>query len=325
MTGKGIPMPPIELRRMVTPIDADFDHPSEEPVYTDIPVEAYDAVFDFGCGCGRMARKLMLQKPRPRRYVGIDVHKGMIDWCSENLTPVDPGFQFIHHDVWSPSYGRENSYRLAAPFPVKDGEFSLFLANSVFTHLYRPQTEYYLSEIARILSPRGIAITSWFFFDSDTYPSLDGGPHALYISETDPTAAVIYDRKWFVDTVRRCGLGVKFTRPPRAPGSMWQVKFERRTPATLDQFPLGDEAADKVCGAKLDPEVSGLALGKMNRSGAASSPGVTGQIPALFGPIAEVADLKQSWSAEVEALKKSWNWRIGAAVTKPLRMIKRML
>jgi SAM-dependent methyltransferase len=315
MTATSIPMPPVELRRMVTPIDADFDHPVGEPVYADIPLEAYDAVFDFGCGCGRMARKLMLQEPRPRRYVGIDIHKGMIDWCSSNLTPVDPGFQFFHHDVWSPSYGKDNSYRLAEPFPVKDGEFTLFLANSVFTHLYRSQTEYYLSEIARILSPRGIAITSWFFFDNDTYPSLDGGPYCLYVSETDPTHAVIYDRKWFIDTVRRCGLGVTFTRPPGAAGSMWQVRFERRRPTTVDRFPLGDEAADKVCGAKLG-DLTVPQLGKMNRSGTSSnSDGATRRHPPeLFGPMAEIA-----------ALKQSWTWRIGRAVTKPIRTIKRML
>jgi hypothetical protein len=243
----------------------------------------------------------------------------MIDWCSQNLTPVDPNFQFVHHDVWSPVYANDNSYRLAEPYPANDGVFTLFLANSVFTHLYRRQTEYYLTEIARILSPQGIAITSWFFFDSDTYPSLDGGPHTLYISETDPTAAVIYDRKWFLDTVRRSGLGVKFTRPPKAPGSMWQVKFERRTPGYVDRFPLGDDAGDKVCGAKL-VEVTEPALGKMNRSSTAPAPsGVKGEIPVPFGPIAEIADLK----AEVAALKQSMTWKIGRAVTGPLGTIKR--
>ena len=314
MSGTRIPMPPIELRRMVTPNDADFEHPGEEPVYNDIPVEAYDAVFDFGCGCGRMARKLMLQKPRPRRYLGIDIHKGMIDWCSENLTPLDPRFQFRHHDVWSPSYGRDNSYRLAEPFPANDGEFTLFLANSVFTHLYRVQTEYYLSEIARIVSPRGLAITSWFFFDNDTYPSLDGGPHTLFVSETDPTHAVIYDRKWFVDAVRRCGLGIKATTLPPATGSLWQVKFERRTSSTVDRFPLGDEGSDRVCGAK-PVQSTERALGKMNRSGTVSSPGDgQPQVPALFGPLADLA-----------AVKQSWTWRIGRAVTKPLGRMKRML
>ena len=316
MTGKNVPLPPIELRRLVTPNDADFDHPGGQSVYTDIPAEAYDAVFDFGCGCGRIARKLMLQQLRPRRYVGIDVHRRMIDWCCENLTPVEQGFQFFHHDVWSPSYGRENNYRLAEPFPVRDGEFTLFLANSVFTHLYRAQTEYYLSEVARILSPSGIAITSWFFFDNDSYPSLDGGPHSLYVSETDPTHAVIYDRKWFIDTVRRCGLGVGFTLPPRVAGSTWQVRLERRTSATVDRFPLGHEAAELVCGAK---PVRGAepALGRGNRL-AASSADVDGRKerhpPALFGPLADLA-----------ALKQSWTWRIGCAMTKPLGVIKRML
>jgi len=307
-------MPPIKLRRMVTPNDADFDHPAGEPVYADIPAKAYDAVFDFGCGCGRIARKLMLQRPRPRRYVGIDVHRGMIDWCSKNLTRVDQGFQFLHHDVWSPSYGLGNSYRLAEPFPTKDDEFTLVLGNSIFTHLYRQQTEYYLSEVARILSPRGVAITSWFFFDNDSYPSLEGGPYSLYVSETDPTHAVIYDRKWFIDTVRRCGLGVALTRPPRVAGSTWQVRLERRTSMTVDRFPLGDEGAEWLCGAKLG-QVTEPVLGKGNRLGAAFDSGKQlGHLPALFGPIAEVA-----------ALKQSWTWRIGRAVTKPIGAIRRML
>src|SRR5207245_1168960 len=42
MTTAGtIPMPPESLRRLVTPRDSDFDHPSEEPIYSDIPVEVY--------------------------------------------------------------------------------------------------------------------------------------------------------------------------------------------------------------------------------------------------------------------------------------------
>jgi hypothetical protein len=97
-------------------------------------------------------------------------------------------------------------------------------------------------------------------------------------------------------------------------GSTWQVRLERRTSTTVDRFPLGDEAAEWVCGAKLG-QVTEPALGKGNCLGAASSLDFDHRrLPELFGPITEVA-----------ALKQSWTWRIGRVVTGPLGAIRRML
>jgi SAM-dependent methyltransferase len=77
-----IPIPPLELRELVGLPDASFyDNPTGELVYPYLPAKAYASVFDFGCGCGRVARQLMLQHPRPQRYLGIDLHRGMIAWC----------------------------------------------------------------------------------------------------------------------------------------------------------------------------------------------------------------------------------------------------
>ena len=57
MSTSSIPMPPLELRTWVGPTDtADFDNPSGTPIYAEfgIPLENYETVFDFGCGCGRL-------------------------------------------------------------------------------------------------------------------------------------------------------------------------------------------------------------------------------------------------------------------------------
>ena len=141
MTPPGlIPLPPLELRTWVGPTDpADYENPSGTPIYAgfDIPLETYETVFDFGCGCGRMARQLLQQDPKPRRYVGIDVNKGLVEWCQENLSLVDPNFRFFHHDVYSPNYAPGNRLQLALPLPANDGEFTLVIAHSVFTHLTR--------------------------------------------------------------------------------------------------------------------------------------------------------------------------------------------
>jgi hypothetical protein len=90
-------------------------------------------VFDFGCGCGRIARQLMQQSPRPQRYVGIDLHRGMIEWCRENLAPHAPGFEFQHHDVFNPGLNPGTDMRppRTRPFPVGDRAFTLVNAWSV--------------------------------------------------------------------------------------------------------------------------------------------------------------------------------------------------
>ena len=88
-----IPMPPPDLRDWIGPTDIpEFDNPSGTPIYAELglPLKAYETVFDFGCGCGRIARQLLQQTPRPQRYVGIDVHPRLSGWCRENLSPVDP-------------------------------------------------------------------------------------------------------------------------------------------------------------------------------------------------------------------------------------------
>lgn len=214
-----LPLPPVELRALVGPQDdQDFDNPTGRPIYPDLPPEAYQFVFDFGCGCGRLARQLIQQTPRPGRYVGIDPHRGMIDWAAANLSPAPPGFEFRHHDVYSPGYAPGNKLRLADRFPVGDGYATLVIAHSVFTHLSLDQTVYYLAEVARVLSADGVAFTSWLFFDNPSFSFLPDGPYALYVDEKAFSTAVLYDRHWFVRAIRRVGLMVLRTRPPGLPG-----------------------------------------------------------------------------------------------------------
>lgn len=89
------------MRHLVPSTTTSYDNPSGSLTYPYLPPTAYEAVFDFGCGCGRVARRLMLQRRRPSRYVGIDLHAGMINWCRKNLAPQAPEFTFLHHDVYN--------------------------------------------------------------------------------------------------------------------------------------------------------------------------------------------------------------------------------
>ena len=72
-------MPPLEMRVLVGPTDPGlFDNPDGKLVFEGLDPEQYRSVLDFGCGCGRVARQLIQQRPRPRRYVGLDLHSGMV-------------------------------------------------------------------------------------------------------------------------------------------------------------------------------------------------------------------------------------------------------
>jgi len=86
----------------------------------------------------------------------------------------------------------------------------------------------------------------------------------------------------------------------------------------VDQFPLGEEAAEWLCGATLKsmatpalpPEV--IQKGKIASSDFQAAP-TWPQPPPFFGAL-----------AELEAMKKSWALRIGQAIVAPAKMLKKL-
>jgi SAM-dependent methyltransferase len=233
-----LPLPPIEFRRIVGPTEPTlFDNPSRAPIFPDLDEQAYSYVFDFGCGCGRIARQLIQQRPRPRRYVGVDRHKEMVAWCRSHLAPHAPGFTFSHHDV------RHEEHNPAGvpghlPFPAGNEEVTLFIAWSVFTHLLEVDAEFYLQELGRVLSPGGTAVTTWFFFDKGDFPMMQEFQNALHINPIDATNAVIFDRAWFLTQINRVGLIPTSITPPAIKGFQWMVRLERQAEGkTAQEFP----------------------------------------------------------------------------------------
>ena len=228
-----LPLPPIEFRQLVGPTDPKFfDNPTATPVFPDLTRDNYDSVLDFGCGCGRLARQMIQQRPRPARYLGIDRHKGMVGWCNENLASRATGFEFRHHDVFHPTLnpgGTPGHVEL----PAADGDISLFIAWSVFTHLLEPDAEYYLHELGRVLSPKGLAVTTWFVFDKGDYPMMQEFQNALMINVADPTNAVIFDKAWLRSRLDAAGLVATQIVPPEIKGFQWTIRLEKN----IDQKP----------------------------------------------------------------------------------------
>jgi SAM-dependent methyltransferase len=199
---------------MVGPIVEDnyYDNPDGSYIWgpLDIPPlrtgEAYRRIFDFGCGCGREERRLLLQKDRPEKIVGLDINPEMIEWCQRNLA--GPGVSFFHHDVYSCTYAPKNRKNRVLPISELGSDFTLIEANSVFTHLHEDQSTFYLDQMRSMLAPTGIIRATWFLFNKKAFPMMGDSLNTIFINEADPTNAVYYDWKAFVTMVHKLGYKV---------------------------------------------------------------------------------------------------------------------
>jgi SAM-dependent methyltransferase len=215
------PIPPLSLRQCVSPItdESYYDNPTGEYIWGPLdigplqPGEAYQRVFDFGCGCGREARRLLLQRDPPESYVGLDISRPMIRWCKEHLRR--DGFKFHHHDVWNGKYAPENAKNRRLPIAQLGKDFTLIEANSVFTHLHDDQTQFYLDQMRGMLAPNGMLRATWFLLNKKCFPMMGDDLNTVFVSEADTTHAVYYDWQYLVTMTRK--LGYRIARIEWAP------------------------------------------------------------------------------------------------------------
>ncbi len=247
------PLPPVELRHLVGPTqDHFYDNPTGRMVFPEVPPGAYDFVFDWGCGCGRIARQLLQQNPPPGRYVGVDLHRGMIEWCSRNLAPHSGSFSFHHQDVRNLGLNPSGTAEVL-PFPAPGAAVTLFLAWSVFTHVNEAAALYYLRELGRVLHPEGVALTTWFLFDKTDFPMMQEFQNALFINDVDPTNAVIFDKSWLRRGADLAGLNLSRIVPPAVRGYHWQIYLRKAGPGSVHaEFP-SDVAAHGIVRPPLMP------------------------------------------------------------------------
>jgi hypothetical protein len=149
----------------------------------------------------------------------------MIAWDTENLAPRHPGFSFTHHDVYAAGLNPGADKPLTLPLPAPDGDVSMAIAISVFTHLLEEQAVHYLREMRRVLREDGYLLATFFLFEKDGYPMMQDFQNALYINHVDPTNAVIFDRQWVQRTAREAGLVIEQVHPPEVRGFHWLLRF----------------------------------------------------------------------------------------------------
>jgi hypothetical protein len=85
--------------------------------------------------------------------------------------------------------------------------------------------EPYLDEVRRVLRPDGVMLATFFLFDKTYFPMMQDFQNSLYINDTDPTNAVIFDRAWLLAALDARDLRIREVRPPSVRGYHWELEI----------------------------------------------------------------------------------------------------
>jgi SAM-dependent methyltransferase len=99
----------------------------------------FEAILDFGCGCGRVIRQWKDLKG-PALY-GSDYNPRLVQWCQQNLP-----------------FAKFYTNCLEPPLPCDEQQFDFIYAISVFTHLPEDLQQEWLKDLIRVLKPDGFLI-----------------------------------------------------------------------------------------------------------------------------------------------------------------------
>jgi SAM-dependent methyltransferase len=189
------------------------------------------SVLDIGCGYGRVAVGILASRPYRGRYLGFDILRRQVRWCSATITPIAPNMRFTVLDVKNDRYnpkGRLDPVR--ARFPVRSRSIDICVATSLFTHLDLPTTQRYLRETCRALRPGAVAVTTWFLFDEARLASVTSDqckfPMRTRVGTVNRTAfpdaplrAIAFEEAWLRREAEEIGLEVVTIEHGRWDGS----------------------------------------------------------------------------------------------------------
>ena len=222
MTESTLPLPPDNLRFMGEDDERLLSIGRElAATLVDHGLAPRSRVLDVGCGYGRLALGLVAEGVHEGDYLGFDILKRHITWCSDTLTPVHPRLRFKHVDAHNPRYNPAGTLDAdKIHFPAGIGTVDVAAVFSVFTHLYRPTVAHYLAELRRVLRPGAVAVTTWLLWDENrleatqsdacAYPlNFELDPQTRYNDADDPLRAIAFHPRLVTELVHEAGLRIR--------------------------------------------------------------------------------------------------------------------
>jgi SAM-dependent methyltransferase len=214
-------MPPRRIRGDISPLWLDYKKTGQDQVdfLRELCGLQHDhRVLDIGCGVGRLAQPLTTVLSKRGQYDGFDVMPYMIEWCKRNITSAHPNFRFTHADVQT-SIGHDTGVDAADyVFPYDDSTFDLAYAGSLFTHLTPAAAANYMTQVARVLKPGGVFVSTWNMYNSASEKILPGRslrqawPHEhdehRLKDEQHPESNVAFDELWLRPRYAKSGLQI---------------------------------------------------------------------------------------------------------------------
>jgi SAM-dependent methyltransferase len=101
----------------------------------------FESIYDFGCGAGRVLRRVADRRGSGASFHGSDVDAPAIEWARANLPAIE----------WKVS-----NYR--PPLPYYERSFDLVYSVSIFTHLNEQMQLDWLRELERVMRPGGYGL-----------------------------------------------------------------------------------------------------------------------------------------------------------------------
>jgi SAM-dependent methyltransferase len=160
--------------------------------FTENGLSAHHRFLDIGSGIGRIALGLTNFLKGP--YEGFEAIKTGADWCSQNITPKFPNFNFTFVNLHNDLYNSDGIDAASYTFPYDNDAFDYACAISVFTHMTDVEVDNYLSESARVLTRNGL-LTATFFISDQTLNIDSKGTGTTFVFPYEYTHYFLMDKK----------------------------------------------------------------------------------------------------------------------------------
>ncbi len=104
--------------------------------YAQRPLASFEAVLDWGCGCGRLTQHVARHSANKASVLGVDIDAANIAWCRDNI----PAAKF-------------RLLPLQPPTDLPASTFDCIYGISVLTHMDEPTQLAWLDELSRAARP----------------------------------------------------------------------------------------------------------------------------------------------------------------------------